>query len=445
VSPRSLYRLILRDYTTVLVLVLLCAVLSAMTWDRQYPSGASGGRQLASLIRGKARPGAAVLIVVRDTDEDAAFAATLEKQLAADGFRVLETVRGQPVDARRAINRATTAQTNIDVIACNDVTASWPVLQNLPPLGPSVSGTKVLYPQSYYWPNFLKLGNLLNIANQIAVIAIIAIGMTMVIIAGGIDLSVGSLVALSAVVAARLIRDLAGGTAADPAGLVLCSVAAIGVCGAAGAINGAFVTMLRIPPFIVTLAMMSIASGLAFMVTDGETINEIPASIERLTRGTSLAGLPSAVVLMLALYAIAHVVMSRTTFGRYLYAVGGNPKAAWLCGLPVRRVVLASYIISGALAGLAGVLMVSQYRSGGPTYGTTYELQVIAAVVVGGTSLAGGQGRMFGTLLGALLIAVVQNGMNLMGISSNPQKVVLGLVILAAAVIDRLKQGRSEE
>jgi ribose transport system permease protein len=148
---------------------------------------------------------------------------------------------------------------------------------------------------------------------------------------------------------------------------------------------------------------------------------------------------------MLLLYAIGHVVLSRTTFGRYLYAVGGNRKAAWLCGVPVRQVELASYVISGALAGLAGVLMVSQYRSGAPTYGITYELQVIAAVVVGGTSLSGGQGRMFGTLLGALLIAVVQNGMNLMGISSDPQKVVLGLVILAAAVIDRLKQGRTAE
>jgi len=307
-----------------------------------------------------------------------------------------------------------------------------------------VSQAHLVFPRDYYWPNFLKITNLRNIANQIAVISIIAIGMTMVIIAGGIDLSVGSLVALSAVIAARLIRDYADGREAGFAGLVACSAGAIGLCGAAGAINGAFVTGLRIPPFIVTLAMMSIASGLAFMVTEGETINEVPASIEPLTRG-AVAGVPNAVVLMLFLYAVGHVVMSRTTFGRYLYAVGGNRKAAWLCGVPVRGVEMTSYIISGALAGLAGILMVSQYRSGGPTYGTAYELRVIAAVVVGGTSLAGGQGRMIGTLLGALLIAVVENGMNLMGISSNPQKVVLGLVILAAAVIDRLKQGHPAE
>jgi ribose transport system permease protein len=222
--------------------------------------------------------------------------------------------------------------------------------------------------------------------------------------------------------------------------LFLCCGIAIAMSAAAGAFNGAFVTGMGIPPFIVTLATMSAASGLAMMITRSETINEIPASILDLTSGSFL-GVPNPVILMLVLYGIGHVILSRTTFGRYLYAVGGNRKAAWLCGVPVRRVELAAYIISGSLAGLAGVLMVSQYQSGAPTYGVQYELNVIAAVVVGGTSLAGGQGRMFGTLLGALLIAVVQNGMNLMEIGSESQKMVLGLVILAAALLDRLKQG----
>jgi ribose transport system permease protein len=385
------------------------------------------------------------LIVVRDTADDAALATTLSDDLTAGGFRIIETVKGQPIDARRAIARAAGAGTTIDVIAANDVTAQWGVMQDLSSLGPAVSNAKVLFPRSHYWPTFLKLDNLLNIANQIVIIAIVAIGMTMVIIAGGIDLSVGSLVALSAVICARLIRDLGGGEAAGLVELTLCILATIGACASAGALNGAFITWLRIPPFIVTLAMMSIASGLAFMVTKGETINAVPSSIKWLMRGDALARMPNGVVLMVLLYAIGHVVLSRTTFGRYLYAVGGNRKAAWLCGVPVRRVELASYVISGALAGLAGVLMVSQYQSGAPTYGITYELQVIAAVVVGGTSLSGGQGRMFGTLLGALLIAVVQNGLNLMSISSDPQKVVLGLVILAAAVIDRLKQARGAE
>jgi len=424
------------------VLVVLCGLLSALTLDSQYASGASGGRQLAEHVRSQAGQGRSVLIVVRDTADDAAFARALADGLEASGFRVADTVRGQPIDVRRAVSRVGAAGTKIDVIAANDVTAQWGVLADLPGLGKAVSDAKVVSPPAFFRPTFLKLDNLRNIANQIVIIAIIAIGMTMVIIAGGIDLSVGSLVALSAVVSARLIRDLAGGESAGVMGIILGSFGAVGICAAAGAINGTLATVLRIPSFIVTLAMMSIASGVAFMVTQGETINAVPVSIKWLMRGAAVPGVPNGVVLMLVLYAIGHVVLSRTTFGRYLYAVGGNRQAAWLCGVPVRRVELASYVISGALAGLAGVLMVSQYQSGAPTYGATYELQVIAAVVVGGTSLSGGQGRMFGTLLGALLIAVVQNGMNLMGISSDPQKVVLGLVIVAAAVIDRLKQGK---
>jgi ribose transport system permease protein len=388
--------------------------------------------------RGKAND--RVLIVVRPTEEDAEFTGAVEADLLKSGFRVVETVSGQPVDVRRAITRAGQAGEQIEWVAASEGPAAWSLFENIAALGPASENAQVVSPQAYYGPTFLKVRNLLNIANQIALIAIIAIGMTMVIIVGGIDLSVGSLVALSAVIAARLIRDYGGGVGASVPALFACCGAAIALCAAAGAFNGVFVTGMGIPPFIVTLATMSVASGLASMITRSETINEIPASILVLTRG-SLVGIPNPVILMLMLYAIGHVVLSRTTFGRYLYAVGGNRKAAWLCGVPVRRVELAAYIISGSLAGLAGVLMVSQYQSGAPTYGATYELQVIAAVVVGGTSLAGGHGRMFGTLLGALLIAVVQNGMNLMEISSDPQKVVLGLVILAAALLDRLKQG----
>jgi ribose transport system permease protein len=435
---------IVRDYTTIVVLLALCVALTAATWGKQYPSGASGGRQLADLIRQNSAGGGTVLIVVRDTAEDADFAAALEQRLKAAGFDVLEAVHGQPADARRAIRRASEAGQHIDWIATNEATSAWGLFQDLPNIGSATTDARVIAPTAYYGSTFLKASNLLNIPNQIAFTAIIAIGMTMVIIVGGIDLSVGSVVALSAVLTARAIRDYAGGVNAGPAGLLACCVAGVMLCAAAGALNGAFITLLRIPPFIVTLASMSAASGLAMITTRSETINAIPPSMLTLTRG-SIAAIPNPVLLMLVLYAIGHLVLSRTVFGRYLYAVGGNRKAAWLCGLPVRRVELAAYVISGALAGLAGVLMVSQYQSGAPTYGATYELQVIAAVVVGGTSLSGGQGSMLGTLLGALLIAVVQNGMNLMEISSEPQKVVLGLVILFAAVIDRLKQGRATE
>jgi ribose transport system permease protein len=391
------------------------------------------------LIAERAKNGR-VLIVVRPTKEDAEFASALEADLSQSGFQVADTISGQPVDVRRAIVRVGEASEIIDWIAASEGTAAWTLFENVSAIGPATANAQLVSPPAYYGPRFLKVRNLLNVTNQIAFIAIIAIGMTMVIIVGGIDLSVGSLVGLSAVIAAILIRDHGHGAEASVSDLIVCCAAAIGACALAGAFNGFFITLMGIPPFIVTLATMSVASGLASMLTHSETINEIPASILVLTRG-SLAGSPNPVILMLVLYGVGHVVLSRTTFGRYLYAVGGNRKAAWLCGVPVRRVELASYIISGSLAGLAGVLMVSQYQSGAPTYGATYELQVIAAVVVGGTSLSGGQGRMFGTLLGALLIAVVQNGMNLMEISSDPQKVVLGLVILAAALLDRVKQG----
>jgi ribose transport system permease protein len=435
---------IIRDYTTIVVLLALCAALTAATWGKQYSSGASGGRQLADLIQRNSPSGGTVLVIVRDTAEDGEFATALEQRLQAAGFQVLDTVRGQPADARRDMRRASDAGQHIDWIATTQATADWGLFQNVSTIGSATKDARLIAPPSHYGSTFLQSSNLLNIPNQIALIAIIAIGMTMVIIVGGIDLSVGSVVALSAVLTARAIRDFAGGENAGPAGLFACCGAGILLCAAVGALNGAFITLLRIPPFIVTLASMSAASGLAMITTRSETINAIPPSMLALTRG-SIAAIPNPVLLMLLLYAIGHVVLSRTVFGRYLYAVGGNRKAAWLCGLPVRRVELAAYVISGALAGLAGVLMVSQYQSGAPTYGATYELQVIAAVVVGGTSLSGGQGSMLGTLLGALLIAVVQNGMNLLEISSEPQKVVLGLVILFAAVIDRLKQGAAAE
>jgi ribose transport system permease protein len=294
-------------------------------------------------------------------------------------------------------------------------------------------------PPPYRWPNFLKPDNLLNIANQIAVIAIIAIGMTLVIIAGGIDLSVGSLIALAAVVAALLIRDLGGAEQATPLAQVLGSAGAVVLCGAVGFATGIAVTAFGIPSFIVTLAMMLVASGAAFILAQGQSIYQLPESFVWLGRGATL-GLPNGVWLMAGLYTVAHIFMARTVWGRHIYAVGGNPEASRLSGVPVRTVRVLTYTVSGLLAGLGGVVMASQLSSGAPTYGQMYELYVIAAVVVGGTSLAGGHGKVLGTLIGAFIIAVIQNGMNLTGVESYTQKVVLGLVILAAVLLDLLKR-----
>jgi ribose transport system permease protein len=286
----------------------------------------------------------------------------------------------------------------------------------------------------------LKAENLLNISNQIAVIAIMAIGMTLVIISGGIDLSVGSLLALSAVLVSGFIRDFAGGVNATVFGMLWASMMAICICGVAGAFSGFLITRFAIPPFIVTLAMMLVASGIAFTLAEGQSIYQIPDSFVWLGRGADLMKLPNAVVLMIFLYVLAHVLMSRMKMGRYLYAVGGNDEAARISGLPVKRVLMFAYISSASLAGLGGVVMASQLKSGSATYGNMYELYVIAAVVVGGASLSGGVGKMLGTLIGALTIAVIQNGMNLTNVESYTQKVVLGVVILGAVMLDKFRR-----
>jgi ribose transport system permease protein len=305
---------------------------------------------------------------------------------------------------------------------------------------PRLAATRVIVPRSHWWPNFLKTENLINIANQIAVIAIIAIGMTLVIITGGIDLSVGSLIALSAVVAALLIQNVAGAQQASVWAMVVSCLAAIAVCGLAGFFSGVMITVFTIPAFIATLAMMLVASGAAFILAKGQSVYQLPDSFVWLGRGADLGLLPNAVVMMALLYLIAHILMTRTVLGRYIYAVGGNAEAARLSGVPVKTVVWFVYTVCGALAGLGGIVMASQLKSGSPTYGQMYELYVIAAVVVGGSSLSGGEGKVLGTLIGAFIIAVIQNGMNLTGVESYTQKVVLGLVILGAVLLDMLKR-----
>jgi ribose transport system permease protein len=375
--------------------------------------------------------------------EDAEFARVLADRVVWHGLVVVETVRGEPADARAALERMTAAGDagTLGVIACSHVTGTWTVFEDLPAKFSALRTAQVLTPHRYRWPNFLKLDNLRNVANQIAVIAILAIGMTMVIIAGGIDLSVGSLIALAAVVATLAIRDLAGGERASAPAMVLCGAGAVALCGLMGLVSGLWVTWAGIPAFIVTLAMMLVASGLAFIFAQGQSIYQVPDSFVWLGRG-SVAGLPNAVWLMFALYALAHLVMTRLVLGRHVYAVGGNAEAARLSGVPVGRVRTLTYVVSGALAGLGGLLLASQLKSGAPTYGQMYELYVIAAVVVGGTSLAGGRGTVLGTLIGAFIIAVIQNGMNLTNVESYTQKVVLGLVILGAVLLDLLKRRR---
>lgn len=425
----------LSDYGMVFVLIPLCIFFSIATWQEQYPTGVDAAKQVAAQIRQQNGKGARVLVAARTQPEDVLFAAALAKEVEVFGGSAL-VVKGEPSDAREALRKTALSGGQLDAIAGNQTTAGWLVFTEIGKDFPTLGAPRIFRPQSYKGANFLKSENLINIANQIAVIAIVAIGMTFVIIAGGIDLSVGSLIALSAVVASLLIRDAAGGVAATAGGLTYACIAAILVCGLIGAVSGGVITLCGIPPFIVTLAMMLVSSGLAYILAKGQSIYQVPDSFVWLGRGADVFGIPNAVLLLVILYALAHVIMSRMTLGRYIYAVGGNAEAAHLSGVPVKGVVLFTYIASGIFAGLGGVIMASQLKSGSPTYGGMYELYVIAAVVVGGTSLKGGQGKIFGTLIGAFTIAVIQNGMNLCNVESYTQKVVLGLVILVAVLLD---------
>jgi ribose transport system permease protein len=431
---------LLADYRMVPVLVVLVGALSILTIADQAPLDAAAARRLAATIRAAGPPDQRVLVVVRSQPEEQAFAKTLARELNPGNDERVEVVQGDPASAREALGRLAAAGGRLDAVAATPTTSGWLVLADIPAAFPTLGSPRVFVPTARRWPNFLRGDNLVNVANQIAVIAIMAIGMTAVIITGGIDLSVGSLAALSSVVATRLVRDHLGGVDASAGGMVLACAAAIAACGLVGWGTGAVITFFQVPPFIVTLATMLVAGGLASILSGGESIHQVPESFVRLGRGADVAGIPNAVLLTVLLYVAAHVVLSRTRLGRHLYAVGGNAEAARLAGVPVSRVVRAAYVASGLLAGLGGVVLASQLRSGSPTYGAMYELYVIAAVVVGGTSLGGGEGRVIGTLVGALIIAVIQNGMNLAGIESYTQKIVLGLVILGAVLLDRLRR-----
>ncbi|MBV9928454.1 MAG: ABC transporter permease [Acidobacteria bacterium] len=276
-------------------------------------------------------------------------------------------------------------------------------------------------------PFFLTVSNLLNVAEQAAIIAIVAVGMTFVIITGGIDLSVGSVLAFAGVVMAEALhRDV-------PVPLAL--AVALGTGLFCGLVNGALITLGRLPPFIATLGMMSVARGTALMFTEGRPVSGFSGGFRSLATGEVL-GLPISVVIMVGVYVLAHVVLTRTKLGRYTYAIGGNEEAALLSGVNVKLYKAAVYGISGMLSGLAAVLLTARLNSAQPIAGMMYELDAIAATVIGGTSLLGGEGTVVGTLIGALIMAVLRNGLNILGVSSFVQQVVIGSVIITAVLID---------
>ena len=280
-------------------------------------------------------------------------------------------------------------------------------------------------------PGFLSVANLLNVAMSVAIIGILAVGMTAVIVSGGIDLSVGSVIALSGVAGAIAAR------AGWPAIAVL--LVALGIGLATGAVSGALVAWARVPAFVATLAMLTAARGLAFIVSDGRSIGGLPSWFNVLGRSVA-GGVPGPVLLMLVVMLLGALVLTRTAFGRHVYAVGGNPVASWLAGIDVRRVTFTVYLLNGLLAGLGGLTLASRLGAGVPNAGVQYELDVIAAVVVGGTSLSGGRGTVAGTFWGTMFIGVLTNGLNLADVDPYVQKIALGVVIVVAVVADQLSR-----
>ncbi len=289
---------------------------------------------------------------------------------------------------------------------------------------------------SFASSHFLTADNLFNIGSQTAVIAIIATAQTMVIITKGIDLSVGSVAALAGVVGAIVVRDLGFSVWAATA-------VAIAVGATAGLVNGLLVTLARIPPFIATLGMMSAARGLTFIVTGAVGVYGLPKSFQLLGNG-EFGGIPFAVVLTAVVAIGMAFLLSQTRFGQYTYAMGSNLEAVRRSGVRVRRNLAAVYVLAGALVGLGGMIAASRVNSGQPNYGIALELDVIAAAVIGGASLFGGQGRIIGTLIGAFLIALVRNGSVLLDISIYYQQVIVGVIIWAAVYFDQFRRRRLE-
>ena len=306
-------------------------------------------------------------------------------------------------------------------------TRQWP-----PQVGLAIALALLMLGLTLARPNFLTLGNLVNLVRQISINGILAVGVTYVLLTGGVDLSLGSMVALTGVIAASFAHPGQYGQLVP----VLMGVLAGALCGAA---NGLMVTRGRMAPFVVTLGMMTSARGLALLLSGGRPVSNLTPAFTRIGSG-DFAGLPAPTWILLAVALGSHVFLRNMRIGRHVYAVGGNENAARASGVNVRGVKMAAYTICGAMAGLAGVVLASRITTGQPNAGIGYELDAIAAVVIGGTSLSGGVGGVSGTILGALLIGVINNGLDLLNVSSYYQQVIKGLIIVGAVWLDRSRK-----
>lgn len=281
--------------------------------------------------------------------------------------------------------------------------------------------------------NFLTANNLLNLLLQVTSNALIAFGMTFVILTGGIDLSVGSILALSSALTAGLLGSGMPVTLAILISLILGCIL--------GMMNGLLISYGKLAPFIVTLATMTIFRGATLVYTNGNPITKGLSDtflFQFLGQGY-IVGIPFPVIIMFIVFIVLYVLLHKTAFGKSVYAIGGNEKAAYISGVKLNKVKIIIYSISGIMASISGLIITSRLSSAQPTAGASYEMDAIAAVVLGGTSLSGGKGRILGTLIGALIIGVLNNGLNIIGVSAFWQQVVKGIVILIAVLIDRFK------
>lgn len=299
-------------------------------------------------------------------------------------------------------------------------------------LGPLLGLIILIVMVSVLNPSFLEPLNILNLLRQVSINALIAFGMTFVILTGGIDLSVGSMLALSSAFVANMM--VAG---FDP---ILAIILGCAFGGVMGMMNGLMITKGKMAPFIATLASMTIFRGLTLVYTNGNPITGLGDSLAFQLFGRGyLFGIPVPAITMIVTFAVLWVILHKTSFGRKTYAIGGNEKASLVSGIKVDRVKIMIYSLAGMLSALAGAILTSRLNSAQPTAGTSYELDAIAAVVLGGTSLSGGRGRIVGTLIGVLIIGTLNNGLNLLGVNSFYQMVVKGIVIAIAVLLDRKK------
>lgn len=295
---------------------------------------------------------------------------------------------------------------------------------------------------------FMTVDNWRNLLRQSSINAILAIGVTFVILAGGIDLSVGSVMALCGMVVGSLVTSStlhAGWFAGSvEAGSILQTVpiaCTIGLLAGAvlGALNGVLVAGLGLPAFVATLGMLSMARGMTLIYSDGRPIPNLSPDFRWLGAG-DVVGIPVPVLVLVIVFALSYIALKATTWGRYIYAVGGSEKAARTCGVPTRLIIASSYVACGVLAALAGLILTARTTAALPQAGVGYELDAIAAVVIGGASLAGGRGSLVGTLVGALIIGTINNGMDLLGVSSYYQQLLKGLIIVIAVAVDRTRK-----